>query len=113
MKQLLKAAALSMCCLAASACEPKRIVTHLPTPAERLVCEAKGERPVIAPEYAIDWSKVSSVHQARNEHQRYVASVRSREGKVAAYILNVEGKLFTCWTNMQWRRDFEAALPKP
>jgi hypothetical protein len=79
-----------------------------------LVCENKPEvRPSAPPEYQIDWSKVATVPQARAEHDKYVATVRTREGVVAGYVLNIEGRLFTCWTNMEWRRQFEANLPKP
>lgn len=114
MKQLMKVAALSMFCLALSACgEPKHIVTAIPTPPERLVCEARGTRPAIPPEYVIDWGSVTSVAQARAEHEKFVATLRTREGVTAGYILQIEDKLFICWNNMQWRREFEAGLPTP
>jgi hypothetical protein len=106
-----KAAALSMCCsaLVASACEPKRIAVALKPPPERLQCAPAGERPTIPPEYRIDWNGVSTVAQARSEHDRYVASVRTREGVVAGYVLKVEGELFLCASNAQWLRDWYAA----
>lgn len=111
MKRSALAAALSTCCLALSGCGDKaRIATHLPTPAERLVCVAAGPRPTIPPEYQIDWPKVDSVAAARKEHDRYVASIRTREGIVAAYVVSIEGKLFLCSSNAQWRRDYEAGL---
>lgn len=99
--------------LALTACgEPKRVVESIPTPPERLICEAAGTRPSIPPEYRIDWGKVRTVAEARAEHDKFVAVLRTREGVIAAYILEVEGKLFTCFVNAQWRRDFEAGLKK-
>lgn len=109
-----KALRLWMCCSAialASCAEPKRIVTALKPPAERLQCVSAGERPTIPPEYAIDWSRVLSVPQARSEHDAYVRSIRTREGVVAGYILSVESKLFVCSNNAAWLRDYFAALP--
>jgi len=91
-------------------CGTDKVVKHLPTPPERLVCEEAGDRPAIPPEYVIDWTAVRTVDQARAEHGRYVASIRSREGVIVAYLVSVEGKLFTCATNMQWRREYEAGL---
>lgn len=67
-------------------------------------------RPAIPAEYQIDWSRVSTVAQARDEHLKYVASIRSREGVIVAYLVRIEGQLFTCATNMQWRREYEAGL---
>lgn len=64
-------------------------------------------------EHVIDWPTVGTVDQARVEHQRYVTSVRNREGIVTAYILRVEGKLFVCANNAQWRRSFEEGLSIP
>jgi hypothetical protein len=91
----------------------KRVVEHLPTPPERLVCEAAGTRPVIPAEYQIDWTRVTSVAQAKVEHERYVASIRDREGVIVAYLMRVEGKLFVCSNNVQWRREYEAGLTTP
>lgn len=78
---------------------------------ERLTCEAQGERPVLPAEYVIDWSKVQTVAQARAEHDAYVRSVRTREGVIVGYVVNVEGKLFVCSNNAQWWRDYWSALP--
>lgn len=110
MKPLPMAAALLTSCLAVSACQEKRVVEHLPTPAERLVCEPAGERPILPPEHRIDWSQIRTVDQARLEHEQFVKVLRTREGIVAGYILAIEGKLFTCWTNVEWRRQYEADL---
>jgi hypothetical protein len=90
--------------------DTKRVVESLPTPPERLVCERAGTRPTIPPEHAIDWSQVRTVDQAKVEHGKYVASIRTREGIVAGYVLKLEGNLFTCWNNMEWRRQFEAGV---
>lgn len=98
--------------LALAACKTVHTADFLATPADRLVCEAAGQRPSIPPEYAIDWSKVATVAQAHAEHDKYVAVIHDREGIVAAYVLQIEGKLFVCSTNMQWRRDYEAELAK-
>jgi len=99
--------------LAVSACgEPKRTVSFIPTPPERLVCERTGTRPTIPAEYVIDWTKVTTVAQAHSEFDKYVAVIRNREGVVAAYVLKIEGANFLCWNNAQWRRDWEADLAK-
>lgn len=106
-------AALFLCAqlAALSACgEPKRIAEALPTPPERLICERTGTRPSIPPEHLIDWSQVKTVSAAKIEHEKYVATVRTREGIVAGYVLKLEGVNFTCWNNMQWRREYEAGL---
>lgn len=89
-----------------AACEPKRIVTNLAPPDERLQCESAGARPTIPPEYAIDWPKVTTVPQARAEHDAYVRSIRTREGVIAGYIVQIEGKLFVCANNAAWLREF-------
>lgn len=112
MKRSALAAALSTCFLAASCGEPKRVVESIPTPKERLICERSGTRPAVPPEYAIDWTKVRTVAEAKVEHERFVATLRTREGIVAGYIVKLEGVNFTCWTNVEWRRQFEAGLAK-
>lgn len=112
MQRMKTALALSTLCLAVSACgEPKRIAEALPTPVERLICERAGTRPQITPEKAIDWSQIRTVDAAKLAHETFVKELRTREGIVAGYVLKLEGNLFTCWTNMVWRRDFEAGLP--
>lgn len=113
MKRSATALALSTLFLAVSACgETKRSVEFIPTPPERLVCEKVGTRPTIPPEYVIDWTKVTTVAQAKAEHLKYVAVIRTREGIVAGYVLKIEGVNFACWNNVQWRRDFEKELAK-
>lgn len=91
-------------------CSPQRVVEHLPTPPERLICERSGDRPALPPEYVIDWSKVATVPQAKAEHDTFVRSIRTREGKVAGYLVDVEGVNFTCWLNVEWRRNYEAGI---
>ena len=66
---------------------------------------------MIPAEYAIDWSKVVTVEQAKAEHQAYVAALRSREGVVAGYVVALEGRLFVCSDNLQWWRDYWGSLP--
>lgn len=90
--------------------EPKRIAEHLPTPPERLVCERAGTRPVLPAEHEIDWAQVQSVAAAKLEHVKFVTTLRSREGLVAGYVLKLEGKLFQCFTNTEWRRQFEKGI---
>lgn len=114
MQLWLRAAALSTCCLilTASSCE-KRVVTNLAPPSERLQCAPVGSRPKIPAEYVIDWSKVTTVAQAHSEHDAYVRSIRTREGVVAGYIVEIEGKLFACSNNAAWLREWYAATAKP
>jgi len=100
-------------CSLLAACQPDKVVQPLPTPPERLVCEGAGDRPAIPAEHVIDWTIVGSVEQARAEHLRYVASIRSREGIITGYIVRLEGKLFVCHTNTAWRRQFEQGLTRP
>lgn len=104
------ALALLTSCSLLTACHPDKVAEQLPTPPERLVCEAAGARPSIPNEYVIDWSRVATVDQAKSEHLKYVASIRSREGVITGYIMRLEGKLFTCSTNAAWRRTFERDL---
>lgn len=99
----------------ASCAEPKRIVTNLAPPAARLVCEPAGARPVIPAETVIDWARITTVAQAKIEHEGYVRSIRNREGVIAAYILDIEGKLFACSNNAAWLRQWykDTATPQP
>lgn len=109
------ALALLMCfsATALSACEPKRIVQNIPPNPALLVCAPAGARPAIPAETVIDWSKVTTVAQAKVEHEGYVKSVRNREGVIAGYILDIEGKLNVCATNMQGVRDYFKATAAP
>ena len=107
--------ALSTCFLS-SACQTTRTVVPLRpdlTNPERFVCEPAGERPHIPPEQVIDWSRVTTVPQAHAAHDAYVASIRSREGLITAYIVALEGKLFACSNNATWLREFYSRLPVP
>jgi hypothetical protein len=102
-----------MSSLAVSACGEKRALAPIVPPAAKMQCEAAGARPKIAPEYVIDWSKVQTVAQAHAEHDAYVRSIRTREGAVAGYIVQIEGQLFVCSNNAAWLRDFFGRLPAP
>jgi len=75
-----------------------------------MVCEAAAGRPIIPPEYVIDWPAVQSVDQARGEHEAFVARLRAREAVVAGYLVDIEGRLFVCSNNAQWWRDYWAGL---
>lgn len=106
------ALALSTCCflLPLTACDHTiRVAVPVIPPAERLACVAAGDRPAIPAEYAIDWSAITTVDQAKAEHLKYVASIRTREGVVSGYIVRIEGQLFACSNNAAWLRDFFAA----
>lgn len=112
------AIALSLLCLAVSACKPEEIrsVSALrpdKTNPERFVCEAAGTRPVIPGEHQIDWTKVATVDQAKAEFLEFVSVLRDREAGVATYILDLEQKHSTCAINMDWQRDFYAGLDQP
>jgi hypothetical protein len=48
------------------------------------------------------------VAQARAQVETLVASFYAREKTVAFYVLDVEGKLFVCRENMEWRKTYEA-----
>lgn len=111
MRHLLMAAALSTSCLALSSCgEPKRVAQSIPVPPERMDCVKTSARPTLPPEHRIDWGAVTSVPQAHAEHDKFVASIRSREGRVAGYILEVEGELFACSNDAAWLRDWQKGL---
>jgi hypothetical protein len=113
MKRLLLGVALSTFCLAGAACNTTRVAVPIKPDADRMDCVAvvAADRPAIPPEYVIDWSKVLTVAQARTEHDAFVRTVRTREGVVSGYIVDVEGRLFACSSDAAWLRDFYAALP--
>lgn len=95
--------------LITGACQEKRVVTALKPPSGRLQCEPAGGRPTIPPEYRIDWDRVSTAAQARSEHEKFVATLRTRERIVAGYLVQIEGRLFVCSNNAQWLREWFAA----
>lgn len=113
MKRLLMGVALSTFCLATASCNTTRVAVPLKPDADRMDCVAvePGQRPAIPPEYVIDWTKVTTVAQARSEHEAFVRTVRTREGVVAAYVVDIEGRLFLCASDDAWLRDFYGALP--
>jgi len=88
-------------CFLLAACEPRRVVEHIPTPPERLVCEGvPAERPAIPPERALPSGGLDT------------ASVRAREAVVGGYLLEIERRLHGCAVNAQWRREFEEGLAR-
>ncbi|APZ81836.1 hypothetical protein vBEliSR6L_71 [Erythrobacter phage vB_EliS_R6L] len=70
-------------------------------------------RPTIPPEYEIDWSRVTTVGEARAEHQAFVTRLRERERPVALYVVRLEGRVFACADDAEWLRDYSARLPQP
>ena len=107
---------LSTCFLAGSCGDTVRSVSALrpdQTNPERFICEPAGTRPQVPAEYVIDWSRVTTVPQAHAEHDAFVRLLRSREGVVAGYIVQLEGRHFVCFNNMAWQRDFYSRLPAP
>ena len=118
MKQLTKAAALLMCCSLA-ACGSQKHVEFLPIPQERIDCVHVAKRPALPPEDVIDWQQVeaapnvtTAVAVAKGEVAKMMATVRDREGRVAGYILDVEGEVFACSNDAQWIRDYQAEMAK-
>lgn len=111
---MLLALTLSMSCSLLAGCQTERIASavrpDLDHP-DRLVCETAGERPPLPSAYVIDWPHVTTVEQAKAEHEIYVRSVLARNGVLAAYIVEIEGKLFTCSNNAQFWRDYWSGLP--
>ena len=109
MKRSLLALALSMSCLA---CAPTRVVVPLKPDPERLDCVELSGRPTIPAEYVVDWTKVvAGGDAAQAEVTRLIASVRSREGIVAGYIVQLEERVFACSNDAAWLRDFYRPLP--
>ena len=108
--------ALGMLCSAVSACGPERVQPasalrpDLTNP-ERFDCQRAGTRPTVAPEYQIDWSKISTVGQARTEFENFKLTLRGRENIVAGYLLGLEAINFNCWSDTQWQLEFYRGLP--
>ena len=110
--------------MAVSACQPQvvRSVDALrpdKTNPDRFVCELAGTRPTILPNPAPNWVFVGqaptvqeAVNRAKAEHEEYRKRANERERIVATYLLLVEDKLFLCFNNMTWQRDFYAGLPE-
>jgi hypothetical protein len=113
MKRIATALALSTLCLALSACgETKYTAEFIPTPPARLICDQTNTRPAAPAATPIDWTRVTTVAQAKVAHGDYVRQINARDGVIAGYVLDIEGRLFRCFNNMQWRREFEAELAK-
>jgi hypothetical protein len=111
--QLMALALLTLCSLPASGCGPTVVFAPVKPPAERMDCVDVSGRPSLPPEYVIDWTAVTTVQQARSEHEAFVRVIRTREGIVAGHLVATEGKLFACSTDAAWLRDFFADLPDP
>lgn len=123
---LLKTAlALSTLCLAVSACAKPEVVHSVSalrpdkSNPDRFVCELAGSRPTILPNPAPNWVFVGqattvqeALQRAQNEHKAFVERQNERERLVATYLLRVEDKLFLCFNNMTWQREFYAGLPE-
>ena len=117
MRRLLTVGILSIFCSSLGACAPERLAVSLRPDLDnpsRLICEAApASRPERGAPHEIDWSKVLTVAEAKIQHGLYVARERERNGAVAAYVLEIEGRLFTCSNNAQWWRDYWARIPAP
>lgn len=97
--------------LSAGTCsQTRRVVESIPIPPERMDCQPAGTRPSIPPEHVIVWENVRSVLDAKAEHDKYVGSVRTREGVVAGYVLSIEGQLFACSNDAAWLRDWQKGI---
>lgn len=107
-----------LCSLSITACKPTHVAEAIPIPPERLDCVATTARPALPPEYVIDWVKIGAassvplaVEIAKGEVAKLVASFHRRDGVVAGYILEIEGKLFACSNDAEWIRDYQAKVP--
>ena len=95
-------AALSTLCLTsltASSCGER--IQIVKPPAEKLVCDPLPATPKLTP---LDWSKMVTVNEAR-------VLVQKREGETADYIVALRGAWFSCSSDVEWHRDYNAALP--
>lgn len=111
MKPSLKAAVLLMLCSPLASCGPTAVLAPLKPDADRMDCVPAGKRPALPAEYVIDWSRVTTVPQARTEHESFVRVIRSREGVVVGHLVEVESKLWACSNDAAWLRDFYSQLP--
>lgn len=108
----MKALIASLALITLTACTQREIVPFNVKAAhpERFICEGLADRPAIPPEHTIDWSQVQTIEQAQSEHLAYVRSIRTREGKVAGYLVEIEGRHFQCASNLQWQSDYYDGL---
>lgn len=51
-----------------------------------------------------------AVSRAKAEHEAFTKRANERERAVATYVLLVEDKLFLCFNNMTWQKEFYAGL---
>lgn len=92
-----------------SGCGEKRVVTALPIPPERTDCQAAtGQRPVLPPEFRIDWTQIATVDQAHAAHDNFVLVLRGREKTISNYVLKLEGDLHQCSLDAHWIREVQA-----
>lgn len=110
-QSLMAAALLTLCSLLANGCAPTVALAPAKPPADRMDCVDVTGRPALPAEYVIDWTAVTTVQQARSEHEAFVRVIRTREGVVAGHVVAIENKLFACSTDAAWLRDFYAGLP--
>lgn len=96
--------------LALAACGERLVYNPLPIPPERLDCRAidREDRPALPDEHRIEWSQVETLQQAYDEHQKFVKSVRAREGIIALYIVEIEGELWACASDDLWLTEWQA-----
>lgn len=110
---------LSTLSLAVSSCGQKKEIRSVSalrpdkTHPDRFVCPVRGTRPTVSPEFKIDWTKITTVGQAKAAHDNFVLVLRGRERTVADYVLDLEAINSICATNMQWQRDFYTGLQTP
>lgn len=116
-RSLMALALLTSCSLLSSCGEPERIAVAIPIPPERMDCAKLSKRPSLPAEQVIDYAPAEKALNVKDavtllkvEIARFVASVRTREGRVAGYILAVEGDLFACSNDAEWLRDYSKAI---
>jgi hypothetical protein len=110
---------LTCCSLSLAACDKTRHLASIPIPPERIDCVKTSKRPALPPEYSIDWASVGAaptvpeaLSRAKAEVAKFVATIRQREGRVAGYILEVEGELFACSNDAAWLREWQAKVTR-
>lgn len=130
MKRLRTAAALLMFSLgcATSACgpEPEIRTASLQVPGDRLDCQAFGTstRPMLPAQHVVDFAELAkSVRAAPTMDAavkvlvdeidgRLLKSVRTREGVIVGYVIEVEGETWHCASDAQWIIDWQAGTAR-
>lgn len=105
-------AALLTSCFLLSSCGVDKSIQPVPIPEDKMVCEALGlnDRPKIPRWEELDWTKITTLDEARERHEVFVATVLKRESIISGYITRVEGRTFLCSTNMGWIRRTRRAI---